>query len=496
MTYTFFEEFAGAGGFTQGVDAVDGVGPTAAANHDPICLASHRENYPEVRHYGGDIRELDMSDLPACDLFHASPCCPPFTNARGETQYFDADTQTMLFEDEYGVEGVSPEVRRGRLLMHQVPRYLEAMSLRGRPVIAGTVENVVEARKWGAWHRWIGRIKNTPPGYDVAVIAINSMHLMPARTRRPPQSRDRLLVMYWQKGIGRRPDLDKWMLRPRAWCTGCDEQVAAMQVFKKRDCDMGRYGRYGQYYYRCPNRKCGGRIVEPEVLGAIEAIDWTLPAVRIGDRVDSKGRPDPLEPTTIARIEAGIAKHWGPLLVPSGGTWRTDATPASVPMPSRTTRETDALTVPPSAAGRSPAVWDLLVPYYRNGNAQPLTDPMGALTTRDRYALAAGDRYPADVNDFFYRMLAVPEIGRGMGYADGYIVLGNVKQRVRQYGQSCTPCLGELSYSAIVEAVSGESIGDDPWSGYRAQRLAPVSGISGPCRDGELFTAAELGLSR
>jgi DNA (cytosine-5)-methyltransferase 1 len=378
------------------------------------------------------------------------------------------------------------------------------------------------------------------------------------KTRRVPQSRDRLLVMFWQKGM-RRPDLDKWMMRPRAWCTGCDEQVAAMQVFKKADQDMGRYGRHGQYYYRCPHRKCGGQVVEPEVLGAIEAIDWTIPAVRIGDRVTSKGRPDPLEPATIARIEAGIAKHWGPLHVPSGGTWRTDAVPASVPMPSRTTRESDGLAVPPpfvtvlrnnaashaitdplttiSAGGghhgivasggfmmrnngsrgdggehctpftepirtlttrghQSLVTWDLLVPYYSNGNAQLLTDPMGALSTRDRYALACGDRPPIDVNDAFYRMLAVPEIGRGMGYADDYIVLGNVKQRVRQYGQSCTPVLGELAYSAIIEAITGETIGDDPWAGYQAQRLTPPAELDPADLGDALFSAADFGFLR
>jgi DNA (cytosine-5)-methyltransferase 1 len=300
--------------------------------------------------------------------------------------------------------------------------------------------------------------------------------------------------VYWLKTLGRTPDLDKWMLRPTAWCPACHQHVAALQVFKDPRCDMGRYGRYGQYWYRCPHRTCRHTIIEPGVPAAAEAIDWTLPAVKIGERVDSKGRPDPLAPATIARIQGGIARHYGTMLVPAGGTWRTHATPVQAPMPARTTRESDGLAIAPAAfimrnngskrdgrehctpvtepirtqattGHQSLVTWDLLVPYYSHGHAQPTALPMGALSTRDRYALACGGHPGTDINDVRFRMLATNEIAAAMGFATGYIVLGTVKQRTRQLGQAITPCLGEAAYSALVETISGEEL--------RARRMSP-----------------------
>jgi DNA (cytosine-5)-methyltransferase 1 len=483
MSLTLYDEFSGCGGLTQGAAVVPGIEPAVAANHSRISVDSHQANFPAVDHFCDDVRELDLAKFRRCDLFHASPMCPPFCDARGKPQHFDSDTQGVLFEDELGAV-LDEDTQRGRLLMHEVPRYLEAMALRGEPVIGGTVENVVQARKWGSWHAWRKRIESTGPGYETRLIAVNSMHLNPRRTRKPPQSRDRLLLMYWLKGIGRRPDLDKWMLRPSAWCPVCEEQVRAMQVFKDPRNDMGRYGRHGQYVYRCPHRKCRNAIVEPEVPGAAEAIDWTNLGVKIGERVDAKGNPDPLKPKTIARIEAGIELYWTPVLVPSGGTWRDAASPVAGPMATRTTRETDGLAVPPfltvlrggmtaqeitrplgsittSAAHHglvtAPGT-PLLVPYYSKGRAQPVGEPMGALSTRDRYGLACGGRPGIKIGDVRYRMLTTPESAAGMGFAPEYIVLGNVKERTRQIGQAITPCLGECAYSALVECISGEEL--------------------------------------
>src|SRR6202012_1659125 len=97
-----------------------------------------------------------------------------------------------------------------------------------------------EARKWDMWQAWTDRIRAL--GYEVRVIAMNSMHARPLRMHRAPQSRDRLFVAYWLKSLGRAPGWDKW-LRPAAWCASCGELVAAVQVFKDPRADMGRYGR-------------------------------------------------------------------------------------------------------------------------------------------------------------------------------------------------------------------------------------------------------------
>jgi DNA (cytosine-5)-methyltransferase 1 len=213
--------------------------------------------------------------------------------------------QGVLFDDELGVTS-DPAAVRSRALMEEIPRYLAAMALRGKPVLAGVVENVVECRKWDQWNRWISEIRSH--GYEVRVIALNSMHAEPQRTLRAPTSRDRLYVAYWLKSFGRSPDWDKW-LRPKAYCPTCDEEVYAMQVFKDLRNDMGKYGKQGQYYYRCPNITCRHQVIDPYVAPAVTAIDFTVPmGKRIGQRTAKSGKDRVLAPATLAKAEIGLAK--------------------------------------------------------------------------------------------------------------------------------------------------------------------------------------------
>ncbi|MFE2384457.1 DNA cytosine methyltransferase [Streptomyces misionensis] len=554
---TVMDWFCGAGGSSQGMHSIPGVRMARAANHWERAIESHSANFPDVDHYRGDIREAPVDKWPVTDIFWASPECPQWSNARGKRRDFDASLQGDLFDG----FGPSEEVERSRALMEEVPMYLRGVQERGGLVKAGVVENVVDVRAWDQWDRWIGEIRKL--GYRTRVIALNSMHADPRTVHKAPQSRDRLYVAYWHETLGRTPDWDKW-LRPRAWCPGCDQWVQAVQRFKDPGRDMGRYRQ--QYVYRCPNTRCRNRVVEPETLPAAVAIDWTLPGQRIGDKPLKEFFSDkaktkslgfhPLAPKTLARIEAGLKKFAQPLVVPAGGTWRNDATPVAEAIPTRTTRENDALAIPPllipvegrdgkepnsanlplrtqtarnetglawlpfiaelrgggsvarsateslatvTASGnhhglvtpdlpafvmrnnsskgdggehctraseplrtlttmghQSLVTWEsLLVPYYGNGTARPVREPVGTLSTRDRYALVQGE---VDINDVRFRMLEPHEIGRAMSFADAYIVLGNKREQVRQYGNAVTPNCAEVIVAALVEAISGEDI--------------------------------------
>ena len=97
-----------------------------------------------------------------------------------------------------------------------------------------------------------------------------------------PQSRDRWYCVFWRKG-NRAPDLN---IHVAAWCQTCQANVESVQSWKP-----GRaWGKYRQQYvYRCPH--CA-EIVEPYYHAAFNCIDWSLPAVRIGDR------KRPLKPRT------------------------------------------------------------------------------------------------------------------------------------------------------------------------------------------------------
>lgn len=291
---TVMDWFCGAGGSSQGAHAIPGVRVARAANHWAKAIESHAANFPEVDHYRGDIREAPVDRWPVTDIFWASPECTNWSVAKGKKRDYATAMQGSLLdllasqeEDEATAEEES------RALMEEVPLYLRGVQERGGLVKAGVVENVTDVRAWDQWDRWLGELHKM--GYRTRVIALNSMHADPRSVHPAPQSRDRLYVGYWHESLGRTPDWDKW-LRPRAWCSGCTEFVQAIQVFKTPGRDMGRYKQ--QYVYRCPRTTCRNQIVEPEVLPAAVAIDWTLPGQRIGDRAK------PLADKTLARIQA------------------------------------------------------------------------------------------------------------------------------------------------------------------------------------------------
>ncbi|WP_042408809.1 DNA cytosine methyltransferase [Streptacidiphilus carbonis] len=508
MTLTLIDFFCGAGGSSTGAAAVPGVVPLLAANHWDKAIASHAANHPAAEHFIGDLHDADVARFPAADLFWASPECPKWSNARGKRRDFDRQP------DLFGETLPDAATDRSRALMWDVPRYLESAAARGRPVAAGVVENVVDVRAWHDWERWVGDIRAL--GYTTKLVALNSMHVRPEHTDPCPQSRDRLYLAYWRTALGRRPDWDKW-LRPAAWCPGCEHPVKAVQVFKKRGGDMGRYRQ--QYVYRCPNVACRNMVVEPAALPAATAIDWTRQGTAIG------ARPRELSPKTLDRIRAGLARYGTPVLTPAGGTWRTEASSVGEPMPTRTTRENDALAVPPllvpvegrdgkqaapatdpwrtqTARNETGLAWlpfiaelrggnsdarpvldalatvtasgnhhglvtaptppasgwaNLLVPYYSTGAARPAADPIGTLTTRDRYALASGAA-ATGLDEVLFRMLEPDEIGRAMAFADTYTVLGNKREKVRQYGNAVTPPAAEVLISALTETVTGTDL--------------------------------------
>ncbi|MGW2371745.1 DNA cytosine methyltransferase [Kitasatospora sp. NPDC001683] len=491
MTLTVTDFFCGAGGSSQGMHNIPGLQVATAANHWDLAVRTHQENFPDVRHDCADISQIDFRRYPRTDLLWASPECTNHSVAKGVKR--GADRQPDLFGE------VLPEEAavRSRATMWDVPRYLEAMSLRGRPVLGGAVENVVDARNWALFDAWCMAIRAL--GYDMRIVYLNSMHARPRfGTPLAPQSRDRMYVLYWLKG-NRAPQIEKWT-RPDAHCPN-HGRVQAVQSWKNPDREWGRYR--AQYVYRCPIPGCW-TVVEPWALPAAAAIDWTQPGQRIGDRTK------PLAAKTLARIRAGLAKyarplavpvegrdgksaapaddplrtmttrnetgvawfepflaelrgggsdhrpasdplatvcasgnHHGlvapPMLVPAGGTWNEEARPIDEPFRARTTRETEAL----------------LVPYYGNGTARPTGQPTPTVTSVDRHALVTTE--PA-VEECLFRMLSPTEIGAAMAFGTDYTVLGNKREQVRQYGNAVTPPAAEVLMSALVEAITGEDL--------------------------------------
>lgn len=375
MSITVTDLFCGAGGSGLGATAVPGVELVMAANHSARAIETHAANFPDVEHDQADISQVEPRRYRPTTILWASPECTNHSQARGRKRV----RQPGLFGDPLGDD----VAERSRATMWDVPRFAEVHRYPGV-----VVENVVDAALWEMFPAWLHAMECL--GYAHHTVWLNSMHAPALAAPRAPQSRDRLYVVFWRQG-NPAPDLEP---RPPAWCPRCAAEVSAVQVFK----NGRRWGRYrAQYLYRCPAPGCA-TVVEPYVLPAAAAIDWTLPGQRIGDRTK------PLKSATLARIEAGLARHaHRPQLVPSGGTWRDGAAPVGEPMRARTTRETDGLLVPVEARPGKQAApvaaplrtqtarreTALVVPYYgADTHAHPASEPLRTLPTRDRFGLA------------------------------------------------------------------------------------------------------------
>jgi DNA (cytosine-5)-methyltransferase 1 len=81
--------------------------------------------------------------------------------------------------------------------------------------------------------------------------------------------------------------------------------------------------------------------------------------------------------------------------------------------------------------------------YGSERGGRSLARPLGAITTRDRWAVIDGDRM---------RMLSVNECRKAMGFPDGYILPAQHKQAVHLLGNAVVPIVARDIINAITEA--------------------------------------------
>ena len=207
----------------------------------------------------------------------------------------------------------------------------------------------------------------------------------------------------------------------------------------------------------------------------------------------------------------GVKRHWVPMVIEAAGN-TYDATsprhpqhgdpdayyrawPTDHPLRALHGTATKALLIPVEGRdGKRAASVDealraqtcrnetaLLMPYYgSSASAQPVTDPIGTLTTRDRYALvtlrganapkpasvpldtvaASGNHHGLmttdvpDVEDCRFRMLEPHEITAGMAFPRGYRMLGTKRDQVKLAGNAVTPPVERDLVAVAIEALS------------------------------------------
>lgn len=468
---TVTDQFCGAGGSSIGAIAA-GARLVLGLNHWQLAIDTHASNFPNALHDCTDISACDPRRYPSTDILITSPECTNHSLAKGKRRHSQPDL--------FGANVPDPAEERSRATMWDVPRFAEYHQYN-----AIIVENVIDARHWITWDAWLHAMQLL--GYEHQIVFFNSMFAWPT-----PQSRDRMYVIFWRKG-NTAPDLD---FHPPAWCEKCQREVASVQSWKQAGKRWGRYG--AQYVYRCPT--CTSEV-KPTYNPAASAIDWSLPAPRIGDR------DKPLKEKTMARIRAGLEKYAtdflvdivhtprngdGSMVFPITNAHRTQlgqithalvvqttydgnrARPVTQPMPTQTARQDMAL----------------LVPYYSTGVAKPTSEPVPTVTTTDRHALVVppfilgyytrvagvqaaisrvGEPMPTQstqprhylvqpgsvpaVEDCGFRMLRPHEIRNAMAFPADYIVLGNGREQVRQYGNAVTPPVMQMLVERVVKSL-------------------------------------------
>ncbi len=285
--YEFTDIFCGAGGSSAGL-AEAGLTLRLGANHWPQAIETHAANFTDADHLCADINNYDMRRLPKTHILWASPICTEISPSGGRRRQVKQTTGQLTLEEFGHVPQAGYE--RTRATFWDVIR---ATEVHRYPIVI--IENVVEAAtQWELFDIWLAGMAKL--GYHHQVVSVSAAHVGDDEGNDPaPQWRDRMYVFLTRK------DLTPPMISPspRAWCFACEKPVRAMQSWKRLD--RPKIGKYGQQYvYRCPSVDCRHSIVEPFVLPAAAAIDWSDIGTRIGDRAK------PLAAATMRRIRVGL----------------------------------------------------------------------------------------------------------------------------------------------------------------------------------------------
>jgi DNA (cytosine-5)-methyltransferase 1 len=343
---TVTDLFCGAGGSSIGAERAGAV-LKMAANHWRLAIDTHNTNFPNADHDCADVSQVNPRRYPRTDILIASPECTNHSSAKTNK------IRATIWDPK-----ADEAEERSRATMWDVPRFAEFH--RYELVV---VENVVEARRWEPFEAWLGAMGAL--GYEHRALYLNSMVAHPT-----PQSRDRMYVVFWRRG-NTAPDLE---FRPIAWCVEHGD-VAAIQTWKQPTRPWGKYR--AQYVYRCP---IDGLVALPYAWPAAAAIDWSLPAPRIGDR------DRPLADATLRRIRAGLDRYGPTAIVQAAGhtferpgyyrTW-----PMWEPLGTQTTTVQHGLVVETAYTGRSD-----------NERSRSTEEPLGTLTGQQSAALVVAMR--------------------------------------------------------------------------------------------------------
>lgn len=394
--------FCGAGGTSTGaVEAAQALGyrpELTAINHWSRAIETHTANHPGARHFCASLDSLNPREL----------------FREGELDLLWASPECTHHSTARGGRPVSDQ---SRATAWCVVRWAEAV----RPATI-LVENVPEFESWGGIGS-NGRPLKTKRGatFIAWIRALESLgyavtwRRLCAADYGDPTTRERLFV---QAVRGQRRLI---------WPEPTHAAAQRAELF--------------------------GAARRPWVPAA-DCIDWS----DVGKSIF--GRRRPLAPSTLRRIEEGLAEYGGAVIVAMEHGGRS--LPISRPLPTITTARGGAFglayLLPQQSCGRLRPVSEpaptvaaagpisLIIEYYGNGVARPVTEPLPTVTTVDRFGLIQ-----ARGGDVLFRMLRPRELATAQGFPRDYRFTGTQREITKQIGNAVPRRLARAIVAAVLK---------------------------------------------
>lgn len=480
--FKFADLFCGAGGFTTGAEQSGFARGAVAINHWRPAVSTHRQNHPHVRHICASIDHVDPKDFTneGINLLLASPECVGHSNARGSKPINDQRRATAWC----------------------VPRWAEAL----RPDWI-VVENVCEFKDWSPLGKNDRPLKSRKGEIFQAwlqAIRAHNYHVearkLEARDFGAASARERLFVIA-RRGRSTKPipwpapthDKENWtpaysiidwslptqsiFARPKALCANT---IARIEYGIRKFCRPD-YIEPFLVYLRGTADVRNLRDPLPTVTGSGNHFGLAVPfIVQYHNGPDGANRTysvgGPL-PTIDTQPRYAVAM---PFVVPNFGE-RDGQTPRShdprEPLPTVTPRGAGNLCVPfvlpnegffrgnqprglneplptiTASRGAGHLITPFITKYYGTGKVGSVFEPLGTVTTRDRYGLALVKTMEEHgIVDVHYRMFATRELGAAMGLGPDYFLHGTDTEQKAQIGNMVHPFVSRAIIDAIGRA--------------------------------------------
>lgn len=436
--------FAGGGGMSVGWERALGRPIDIALNHDRYAVTMHAANHPRTVHLCQDIYEADpVAAIRGRPTFwiHASPSCTQFSRSRRAL----------------------PAEKQLREMAWKVIDWVDT----ARPVIV-TLENVGEFLKWGPLNEEGFPIPEREGETWRAFVAAFSMRgyqvewrILDSADYGAPTQRLRLFVIARRDGLENEwPEITHGPKARNAWNPAADHidwTIAAPSIFTRKrplaDATMKRiYKGINRFIYqRTP-------FLAPEgtQVGDGEDRGKMVAAFMAQNHALLPGRSLDSPASTICTKGAGQALVTASFV----SIMRRNSIGSEMREPIGTATTSGGHYAEVRVAAERTAAF--CTGYFSQGGGQmhPLEDPIGTITTRDRFALVTIHGMPHRLVDIGYRMLSVDELWALQSFpkdyrtkiiANGKPITDEVSKRL--IGNSVVPQQAYAFAAAILRSV-------------------------------------------